>query len=66
MVTAPHAPTPFSPVLEDAYAPSAERIAESVRSVVRRAVFGKPVAGKSSSSNWVKVKVTCEPPLVFK
>lgn len=30
MVTAPHAPTPFSPVLEDAYAPSAAQIASAV------------------------------------
>jgi pyruvate/2-oxoglutarate/acetoin dehydrogenase E1 component len=30
MVTSPHAPTPFSPVLEDAYAPSAAQIASAV------------------------------------
>ena len=31
MVTAPHAPVPFSPTLEDLYIPSPERIAETVR-----------------------------------
>ncbi len=31
MVTAPHTPVPFSPPLEDAYIPSADRIAEAVR-----------------------------------
>jgi pyruvate/2-oxoglutarate/acetoin dehydrogenase E1 component len=30
MVTSPHAPTPFSPVLEDAYAPSGAQIASAV------------------------------------
>jgi len=30
-VTAPHAPVPFSPVLEDAYVPSAERVLAAVR-----------------------------------
>lgn len=35
MVTAPHAPTPFSPVLEDAYTPSAGQIADAVHAVVR-------------------------------
>ncbi|WP_027945857.1 alpha-ketoacid dehydrogenase subunit beta [Amycolatopsis taiwanensis] len=38
MVTSPHAPTPFSPALEDAYAPSAARISEAVQAVLRRAV----------------------------
>ena len=31
MVTAPHTPVPFSPVLEDAYVPSAATIAQAVR-----------------------------------
>jgi acetoin:2,6-dichlorophenolindophenol oxidoreductase subunit beta len=31
MVTAPHAPVPFSPVLEDAYVPSAAQIAAAVK-----------------------------------
>lgn len=31
MVTAPHAPVPFSPPLEQAYIPSPERIADVVR-----------------------------------
>jgi pyruvate dehydrogenase E1 component beta subunit len=31
MVTAPHTPVPFTPSLEDAYIPSAARIAEAVR-----------------------------------
>jgi pyruvate dehydrogenase E1 component beta subunit len=31
MVTAPHTPVPFSPVLEDLYVPSAESIAAAVR-----------------------------------
>ena len=31
MVTAPHTPVPFSPVLEDAYVPSAAKVASAVR-----------------------------------
>ncbi len=31
MVTAPHTPVPFSPVLEDLYIPSAEKIGEAVK-----------------------------------
>lgn len=34
MVTAPHAPTPFSPVLEDAYAPSAGDIVAAVEAAI--------------------------------
>ncbi len=34
MVTAPHTPVPFSPVLEDLYVPSAEKIASAVRKTV--------------------------------
>ena len=34
MVTAPHAPVPFSPPLEQAYIPSPERIADVVRSIL--------------------------------
>ncbi len=34
MVTAPHTPPPFSPVLEDLYVPSSERIAEAARDAV--------------------------------
>src|SRR5690606_6664716 len=34
MVTAPHAPVPFSPTLEDAFVPSPDRIAAAVREVV--------------------------------
>jgi pyruvate/2-oxoglutarate/acetoin dehydrogenase E1 component len=34
MVTAPHAPVPFSPPLEDAYIPSAGAVADAVRAVV--------------------------------
>ena len=30
MVTAPHTPVPFSPVLEDLYIPSADAIAKAV------------------------------------
>ena len=33
-VTAPHAPVPFSPVLEDAYIPQPDKVAEAVRFVV--------------------------------
>jgi pyruvate dehydrogenase E1 component beta subunit len=33
MVTAPHTPVPFSPVLEDAYVPTTESIAAAVRDV---------------------------------
>jgi pyruvate dehydrogenase E1 component beta subunit len=32
-VTAPHAPVPFSPVLEDAYVPNAARVIEAVREI---------------------------------
>ncbi len=35
MVTAPHAPVPFTPALEDIYIPSAEKIADSVRKTMR-------------------------------
>lgn len=39
MVTAPHTPPPFSPVLEDLYVPDANRVAEAVREAVgQRAV----------------------------
>ena len=31
MVTGPHAPTPFSPVLEDLYVPGPDRVADAVR-----------------------------------
>jgi pyruvate dehydrogenase E1 component beta subunit len=34
LVTAPHAPVPFSPPLEQAYIPSPEQIADAVRAVV--------------------------------
>ena len=34
MVTAPHAPVPFSPPLEDLYIPSVDRVAEACRSLV--------------------------------
>jgi acetoin:2,6-dichlorophenolindophenol oxidoreductase subunit beta len=34
MVTAPHTPVPFSPVLEDAYLPSPERIADAARALI--------------------------------
>lgn len=34
-VTAPHAPVPFSPPLEDLYIPSADRVAEACRSLVQ-------------------------------
>jgi pyruvate dehydrogenase E1 component beta subunit len=33
MVTPPHSPVPFSPVLEDAYVPSPDVIATAVREV---------------------------------
>jgi pyruvate dehydrogenase E1 component beta subunit len=33
-VTAPHAPVPFCPTLEDAYVPSAAKVAEAVRSLL--------------------------------
>jgi len=38
MVTAPHAPTPFSPVLEDAYAPGAGDIEAAVAAAIGRSV----------------------------
>ena len=34
LVTAPHAPVPFSPALEDLYIPSADRIADAVRNTM--------------------------------
>src|ERR671931_565878 len=34
MVTAPHAPAPFAPRLEDAYVPGPERVAAAVREVI--------------------------------
>ncbi len=34
MVTAPHTPVPFSPVLEDHYVPDARRVIEAVRSTL--------------------------------
>jgi pyruvate dehydrogenase E1 component beta subunit len=34
MVTAPHTPPPFSPILEDLYVPDARRVAEAVREAV--------------------------------
>jgi pyruvate dehydrogenase E1 component beta subunit len=34
LVTAPHTPVPFSPVLEDLYIPSPERIVEAVRATM--------------------------------
>jgi len=34
MVTAPHAPVPFSPILEDAYLPSAEKIIKAVAEMI--------------------------------
>jgi pyruvate dehydrogenase E1 component beta subunit len=36
MVTAPHTPVPFSPVLEDMYVPDAVRIADAVRATAGR------------------------------
>jgi pyruvate/2-oxoglutarate/acetoin dehydrogenase E1 component len=33
-VTVPHTPVPFSPPLEDAYVPSAERVAAAVREIM--------------------------------
>jgi pyruvate dehydrogenase E1 component beta subunit len=41
LVTPPHAPTPFNPVLEDAYVPSAENIVAAVRDAL-----GRPAAPK--------------------
>ena len=35
-VAAPFSPVPFSPALENAYVPNAERIAEGVRGVLHR------------------------------
>ncbi|MDH4116364.1 MAG: alpha-ketoacid dehydrogenase subunit beta [Acidimicrobiia bacterium] len=34
LVTAPHTPVPFSPVLEDAYVPTPERVMEAVRATL--------------------------------
>ncbi|MBV8932131.1 MAG: alpha-ketoacid dehydrogenase subunit beta [Kutzneria sp.] len=38
MVTAPHAPAPFSPILEDAYTPSVEQVTAAVRTTIGRPV----------------------------
>jgi pyruvate/2-oxoglutarate/acetoin dehydrogenase E1 component len=38
MVTAPHAPPPFSPTLEDLYVPDPERVAKAVRETVGQGV----------------------------
>jgi len=35
MVTAPHTPVPFSPVLEDLYIPSADGIAAAVSRITK-------------------------------
>ena len=35
MVTAPHTPVPFAPVLEDLYIPTAQQIAEAVRRTLK-------------------------------
>ena len=35
-VTCPHTPVPFSPVLEDAYVPSIERMVEAARATIER------------------------------
>jgi pyruvate/2-oxoglutarate/acetoin dehydrogenase E1 component len=37
MVTAPHTPVPFSPVLEDLYVPSLQAIAAAVRKTMAAA-----------------------------
>ena len=38
MVTAPHTPVPFSPVLEDLYIPSADGIAAAVSKITKTAL----------------------------
>lgn len=40
-VTGPHAPVPFSPVLEDAFAPNADKIVDAVRSTLPSSVISK-------------------------
>ena len=40
MVTPPHTPVPFSPVLEDAYVPTPEKIADAVREVAGATAAG--------------------------
>lgn len=40
-VTGPHAPVPFSPVLEDAFAPDADKIVDAVRSTLPSSVISK-------------------------
>jgi len=40
-VTGPHAPVPFSPVLEDAFAPNADKIVDAVRSTLPSSVVSK-------------------------
>ncbi len=36
LVTAPHAPVPYAPNLEDAYIPTPEAVSKAVKSIVRR------------------------------
>jgi acetoin:2,6-dichlorophenolindophenol oxidoreductase subunit beta len=40
-VTGPHAPVPFSPVLEDAFPPNAAKIVDAVRSTLPSSVTSK-------------------------
>lgn len=37
MVTAPHSPVPFSPVLEDAYLPNPQKVVAAVKEVCAQA-----------------------------
>ena len=43
MVTAPHTPVPFSPVLEDAYVPTPDAIAEAIRATTGSAAAGMTI-----------------------
>ena len=46
LVTAPHAPVPFSPALEDLYIPSPAKIEAAVRTVIGGARRGRPMSGR--------------------
>ncbi len=56
-VTAPHAPVPFSPPLEDLYIPSAERVADECRSLVRYAAHQSMITRRVGSENAMTIRV---------
>ena len=61
MVTAPHAPVPFSPALEDLYIPSPAKIEAAVRAVMGRATDGDPNPSSCPNGAW-RCRRACWPP----